>query len=58
MSKTYTYKNVSDEDLSIVGVGLVASGKTIRTTVQLENPQLRLVTSKADNLDEGNSDVA
>ena len=47
----YTYKNTSNVDLVVIGVGEVASGATITSEVELNNPNLKLVDNvevKAD----------
>lgn len=37
---TYRYKNTTDHDLAIVGIGAVEAGKIIETDEIVENPNL------------------
>lgn len=41
---SYKYKNTSDQDLSITGVGFVEAGKTIEVAEVVNNPNLELVS--------------
>lgn len=40
---SYTYKNRTDEDLTVIGVGVVKAGATITTDREVNNPNLELV---------------
>lgn len=42
MSK-YKYKNISENDLVVMGVGEVKAGEVIETDHEVENPNLELV---------------
>lgn len=43
---TYHYKNDTENNLTIVGVGVVEAGKTIASDEPIENPNLTLVEAK------------
>lgn len=53
----YRYKNTTDQELTIVGVGLVEAGKIIETNEPVENPNLELVSDKARKLNKEDGDV-
>ena len=38
-----TYKNISNQDQSVIGVGLVKAGETIEVDEPLENPNFEQV---------------
>lgn len=61
MSKTYKYKNITLNDLIIVGVGRVAGGDTIEVGHIVENPNLELVapakTKRTKEVNEEAQDV-
>jgi hypothetical protein len=40
----YTYKNITDHNLSVIGFGVVKSGKTITSNVEINNVNLEPVT--------------
>lgn len=39
----YTYKNMSDQDLVLVGIGEVEAGGELKSAVVIENSSLKLV---------------
>lgn len=41
---TYRYKNTTDHDLVLVGIGIVEAGKIIETDQIVENPNLQPVS--------------
>ena len=45
MSK-YQYRNDTENDLVLVGVGVVEAGKTIESAEPIENPNLTLFDTK------------
>lgn len=48
----HTYTNQTKQDLNIIGVGVVAAGKTIEVDHPIENPSLKEVQpSKAGDKD-------
>ncbi|HSH31211.1 MAG TPA: hypothetical protein VK963_00925 [Candidatus Saccharimonadales bacterium] len=48
MSK-YTYQNTSDQELMLVGFGVVAGGGTIETDDIIENPNFKLVSGNSSD---------
>lgn len=54
---TYRYKNTTDQDLTIVGVGVVEAGKVIETDDPIDNPNLELVGDKTKKLNKEDGDV-
>jgi len=44
--KVFTYKNVSDQEQSLIGFGVVAAGKTIETDSEIHNPNFIEVLSR------------
>jgi len=55
---TYRYKNTTDQDLIIVGVGVAEAGKVIETNDEIENPNLESVSDKAKKLNKEDGDVS
>lgn len=53
----YRYKNTTDHDLTIVGIGVVEAGKIIESADLIENPNLQLVSDKAKKLNKDDGDV-
>jgi len=47
MAKKYKYKNISDQELVIMNVGVVKPGEEIEVDYPIENPNLQLVTGKS-----------
>lgn len=43
---SYEYKNTTNQDVDLVGHGIVKAGAVIRTQVPINNPNLKLVSSK------------
>lgn len=43
MAKSYTYTNISDQELSIPGVGMVKPGEEIKSSWEIYNANLELV---------------
>ena len=43
----FTYKNVTSSDLTIIGVGVVKADGIITVDEELNNPNLKLVTTQA-----------
>lgn len=41
---THHYKNITDQDLVLVGFGVVAAGETIESEVLIESPNLEAVS--------------
>lgn len=39
----YKYKNISDQELTVVGFGMVAPGKILETNVLIYNSNLQLL---------------
>lgn len=39
----FTYKNISDRDLTLIEVGQCKAGETIKSAVRIENPNFELV---------------
>lgn len=37
----HVYRNVSDQDLTVIGVGVVPAGAVIKTDRVIENPNLK-----------------
>lgn len=54
---TYRYKNTTDQDLTIVGIGVVEAGKVIETDDPIDNPNLELVGDKTKKLNKEDGDV-
>lgn len=42
----YEYKNTTNQDIDLVGHGIVKAGAVIRTQEPINNPNLELVSSK------------
>ena len=40
---SYTYKNETDQDLTVIGVGVVEANGTITSDNEINNPNLKLV---------------
>lgn len=55
MAKTYTYKNISDQELSLPGVGMVKPGEKIVSSWEIYNANLELVAD-GDTVDEAKKD--
>lgn len=55
---TYRYKNTTDQDLTIVGVGVVKAGKVIETDDEIENPNLEPVSDKSKKVNKEDGDVS
>ncbi|WP_425005774.1 hypothetical protein [Mycolicibacterium sp. S3B2] len=53
---TYRYKNTTDQDLTVIGVGVVGAGKTIESDEIIENPNLTPVTQKKKVNEEAGDD--
>ena len=49
----YEYKNTTNQDIDLVGHGIVKAGAVIRTEVEINNPNLQLVSTK----DKGSNSV-
>lgn len=45
---SYTYKNLTDRRLEIIGVGVVEADDEITTDQKVYNPNLKLVKTKSD----------
>lgn len=45
----YTYRNVSDSDQTVLGVGIVAPGKTFTSDEEIINPNFELVREKKEH---------
>ncbi|MBJ8343938.1 hypothetical protein [Antrihabitans sp. YC2-6] len=58
MSK-YLYRNTSDYDLAVIGVGVVATGEVIESDHPVENPNLEQVKAeeKKKTVNKENGDV-
>ena len=41
---TYRYQNITDQDLTLIGVGMVAAGESVETDVELVNPNFERVS--------------
>lgn len=54
---TYRYKNTTDQDLTIIGIGVVEAGKVIESDDPIDNPNLELVSGKAKKLNKEDGDV-
>ncbi|MFN3004984.1 MULTISPECIES: hypothetical protein [Mycolicibacterium] len=54
---TYRYKNTTDQDLTIVGVGVVEAGKVIESDTPVDNPNLEPVSDKTKKLNKEDGDV-
>lgn len=50
----YEYKNKTENDIDLVGHGVVKAGAVIRTTIPINNPNLELVS---ENKEQPNSVV-
>lgn len=46
----YKYKNISDQELVIMNVGVVKAGEIIEVDFPIENPNLQLVTKKSESM--------
>lgn len=46
----YKYKNVSELDQSIIGLGLVPAGKEFTSNVKIENPNFQLVSESEETI--------
>ncbi len=44
---SYTYKNETDQELTIIGVGVVEAKGTITSDIEINNPNLKLVKPKS-----------
>lgn len=55
---TYRYKNTTDQDLTIVGVGVVEAGKIVETQELVDNPNLDLQGDKEKKLNKEDGDVS
>lgn len=44
--KAFTYKNVSDQEQALIGVGLVPAGKTVETDVEVRNANFEEVSKR------------
>lgn len=53
----YRYKNVTDQELIVVGVGVVGAGNTFECEEPVDNPNLELVTDKKKKLNKEAGDV-
>lgn len=45
----YKYQNISEEELAIINVGVVAPGDTIESDTPIENANLELVSGPKDD---------
>lgn len=45
----FTYKNTTDQPITLPNLGLVQPGKTITSPVELIHPDLEAVSSKKDD---------
>lgn len=50
MAKKYKYKNISDQDQTVIGVGVVKAGETIEVDTPIENPNFVLVPEKGKRM--------
>lgn len=53
----YCYKNVTDQELAVVGIGVVEAGKTFESQEPVDNPNLELVADKKKTLNKEAGDV-
>lgn len=53
----YRYKNTTDNDLILVGVGVVEAGKEVESTEPIENPSLEAVVDKTKKVNKEDGDV-
>lgn len=44
----YTYINKTDQELTVIGVGIVEAGGKITTDIEVNNPNLELIEEGAD----------
>lgn len=52
----YKYKNISKEDLSVVGLGVIKAGETIELDYEITNSNLERVVNNNKTKSEKNKD--
>lgn len=48
--KKYVYKNITDQEQILIGIGVVAPGATIELDNPIENPNFELITEKGKRM--------
>ena len=57
MNDTYVYKNTGKQPLTFVNVGVVKPGETVNLPIELNHPDMKLVTITKDS-DDGTTSSA
>ena len=50
MDKKLKYKNISDQEQTIIGLGVIKAGEIVETDIVIENPNFELVIEKGKRL--------